>query len=95
VLNLSLLGKAQEKGLVDKIGFLDDAVNHAEELAGRDSKNVRCVKYDDPRTSLTSLLGVASNIPSAKWDLSALLDLTAPRAYFLCTWMPAVLTNSR
>lgn len=87
--------QALEKGLVDKIGFLDDAVNHAAELAGRDSKNVRCVKYDDPRTSLTSLLGVASNIPSAKWDLSALLDLTAPRAYFLCTWMPAVLTNSR
>ena len=28
-------------------------------------------------------------------DLAGVLDLTAPRAYYLCTWLPAILSNSR
>jgi hypothetical protein len=28
-------------------------------------------------------------------DLSALIDLTAPRAYYLWSWLPATMSNSR
>jgi protease-4 len=87
---------AQELGLVDKIGFLESAIERAAELAGREPGSLRCVDYDEPPTSLGMLLGAESPVrPSSqgKLDLAAVLDLTAPRAYYLCTWLPAVLAN--
>jgi len=88
--------QAQKLKLVDKIGFLDVAIERAAELAGRETSTLRCVQYDEPPSSLKMLLGAKSGVlPSGKSDLSAILDLTAPRAYYLCTWLPAVLGNSR
>jgi protease-4 len=88
--------QAHELGLVDKIGFIEDAVARATELAGRDAAAVRCVKYDEPPTTLKTLLGADSPLaPSGRSDLKTLLELTAPRAYFLCTVLPSLLGNSR
>ena len=88
--------QAQELGLVDKLGFIDSAIKRAAELAGRDPAKVICVKYDTPPSALGMLMGEESvPRPAARFDMSALLDLTAPRAYYLCTWLPAVLSNSR
>ncbi len=88
--------QARNKGLVDKIGFIEDAVERAVELAGRDIEAVRCVNYDEPTPSLASLLSVKSSQPSLLGaDLRSFLDMTAPRAYYLCTWLPSVLSNSR
>ena len=88
--------QAHELGLVDKIGFLDEAVARAAELANVDMKSVRCIKYEEPPTSLGMLLGAKSPLPSGgRIDLASLLDLTAPRAYYICTWLPALLGNSR
>ena len=84
-----------EKGLVDKIGFLEAAIKRAAELAGRDLKSVRCVKYIKPPASLGALLSAKTQQPSVLGgDLRTLLDLTAPRAYYLCTWLPSILSNS-
>ena len=86
--------QAQKLKLVDKIGFLEVAINRAAELAGREPSTLRCVHYEEPPSSLKMLLGAKSDVlPSSKIDLSAVLDLTAPRAYYLCTWLPAVLSN--
>ena len=88
--------QALELGLIDKIGFIEDAIERAAELAGRDTKNLRCVKYEDPPVTLTELLSAQStetNVLSG--DLRSLLDLTAPRAYYLCTWLPSILSNSQ
>jgi protease IV len=42
------------------------------------------------------LLGAKTGVlPSGKIDLASVLDLTAPRAYYICTWLPSVLSNSR
>jgi protease-4 len=88
--------QALEFGLVDKLGFVDAAIARAAELAGRDLTAVRCVQYEEPPTTLGMLMGVQSPLkPAARLDLPTLLDLAAPRAYYLCTWLPAVLTNSR
>jgi protease-4 len=88
--------QAEELGLVDKIGFLDDAVARAAELANYDTKSVRCIKYDEPPTSLSTLLGAKTPLSAGgRIDLASLLDLTAPRAYYICTWLPALLGNSR
>jgi protease-4 len=88
--------QAKDRGLVDKIGFIEAAIERAAVLAGCDLDAVRCVKYEQPPTSLTSLLSAKSSPPSLPGaDLRSLLDLTAPRAYYLCTWLPSILSNSK
>ena len=61
----------------------------------REPTTLRCVKYDEPPTSLSTLLGAEQPAGrrrrSSTWP--ALLDLTAPRAYYLCTWLPSLLSN--
>jgi protease-4 len=89
--------QAEELGLVDKIGFIDDAVARAAELAKLDVADVRAVQYDEPPNTLRTLLGAESPLaPTSRGaDLRTLLDLTAPRAYYICTWLPSLLGNSR
>jgi protease IV len=87
--------QAKELKLVDKIGFLQAAIERAAELAGREPDTLRCVHYEEPPSSLKMLLGAKSGVlPSGKIDLASVLDLTAPRAYYICTWLPAILSNS-
>jgi len=88
--------QALEHGLVDKIGFIEEAVTRAAELADRDPKKLRCVKYEAPAPTLSSLLSAKTNQSSLlKTDLQGLLDMASPRAYYLCTWLPSVLSNSQ
>ncbi len=77
-----------ENGLIDKIGFIEDAIDRAIKLAGLDKENVKVVKYKaEPRLS-DLLLGQSRVQPSL--DLATLLEATTPRAYYLCTWLPAL-----
>ncbi len=85
--------QAVENGLVDKIGFLVDALERAIALAGVDKDDVEVVKYKPEPTLADVLLGVQAQKPTL--DLSALLDMTVPRAYYLCTRMPPVLVNRK
>ena len=43
--------QALENGLVDKIGFIEDAIARAAELAGDNADDVRCVKYEQSPTA--------------------------------------------
>jgi len=87
--------QAVEKGLVDQIGFIEDAIERAAELANLDPSDVRCVRYDEPPVTLGNLLTSKSSQSALLGnDLRSLLDLTAPRAYYLCTWLPSILSNS-
>ena len=88
--------QALESGLVDKIGFIEDAIGRAAELAGHDVKKLRCVKYNQPPMTFSDVFSAHSPQPNIlSGDLQSLLDLTAPRAYYLCTWLPSVLTNTQ
>lgn len=91
--------QAVENGLVDKIGFIDAAIQRAAELADVRTSNVRVVKYDEPAVGLNALLGAEGqrlrNQSSGGVDAASLLDLTAPRAYYLCTWLPSILSAGR
>ena len=49
---------AAKAGLVDRIGFLEDAVDRAVELAGLTKETARVVRYVRPRGVLDGLLGV-------------------------------------
>jgi protease-4 len=87
--------QAMELGLIDKVGFIEEAIERAAELAGKTTKNVRCVKYEEP-ASFSSLLTMES--PASQRvtvDLKAIFDLTVPRAYYVYTTLPGMLNLSQ
>ena len=81
--------QARQYGLIDEIGFIEDAVARAIELAGLDASNVRVVAYERPM-SLANLVGMAE-ASEPGFSMDTLLELSAPRAYYLATsWPPLV-----
>ncbi len=88
--------QALERKLVDKIGFLEDAITAAVALTNLSAEELRCVEYRRTPTFLGQLMGVESKLPTGGGvDLAAWLDLASPRAYYLWTWLPEVMKNSR
>jgi protease-4 len=88
--------QAVDVGLVDRLGFLDDAVARAVELTGLTDENVRVVRYAKTVGLLDEVLGSAGTA-SARIDssgvslsLDALAEWTAPRCWYLCSWLPPV-----
>ena len=79
--------KALASGLVDQIGFIEDAIERAAELAGLDAEETRVVTYTQP-VSLTESLGFATVRSRDRGELSSILDLATPRAYYLFTALP-------
>jgi protease-4 len=81
--------QALGNGLIDKIGFLEDAVDRVIEMAGLDPKKVKVVRYKQ-EASLRSILlsGESSKTESA--ELKALFEMTTPKAYYLASWLPGL-----
>lgn len=79
--------QALENGLVDKVGYVDDAVNDMKQELGL--KLARVVTYQHSQSLADLLMGsVEAEQPATKW--SALLDTTVPRAMYFCSWAPGV-----
>ena len=88
--------QALDHGLVDKIGFIEEAIARAAELAKVDVNDVRCVKYEDKSTLFGSLMGAQARASSrGSIDVAAVIDLMTPRAYYLWTWLPAAMSSAR
>ena len=83
--------QALEAGLVDKIGFLEDAIGRADELAGLTAETARAVKYSKPKGLLDEVLGGAS--PTGRIDLAAIVEFSTPRGWYLCSWLPALVQS--
>jgi protease IV len=79
--------QALKNGLIDHIGFIEAAVDRAIELAGLDKEEVKVVKYKQ-ELGLASVLWGAQSRQKPTLDLQTLLEMTTPRAYYLCTWLP-------
>jgi len=81
--------QAQRHGLIDEIGFVEQAVDRAAELAGLDPEKTRVVDFRTPLT-LWDVLATArsSELRSRNWE--SLLELGVPRAYYLMTSLPAL-----
>jgi protease-4 len=84
--------QAQENLLVDKLGFIEDAIARAVEMASLDEDSVRVVEFKRPVGALDLLLFGSQNRAAVapKLDLGALIDATVPRAYYLFSGMPAL-----
>ena len=89
--------QALDAGLVDRIGFLEDAVDRAVELAGLTATTARVVRYARPRSLLQEVLGggVAARSGGSAFGtpFEAFAEWTTPRAWYLCSWWPALLTS--
>jgi len=85
--------QALENGLIDKIGFIEDAVDRAIQLARLDKADVKVVRYKAEPKFSDILFGRGRARPS--FDAAALLESTVPRAYYLCTWLPALAGSER
>jgi protease-4 len=87
--------QAIDLGLVDKIGFVEVAIARTAELANEKVDDLRCVKYEPPPSLFQSLAGADTPLqPSSRMDISTLIDLTTPRAYYLWSWLPAVMSST-
>lgn len=89
--------QALAKGLVDKIGFIESAIARVTELAGETPESVRCVKYERRPTLVGELIGASSGLAPARSsvDVTTLIDLASPRAYYLWSLLPSVLSNQK
>jgi protease-4 len=87
--------QALKHGLIDKIGFQEEAIDRAMELGGLDAKTTRVVRYRRSATLMDSLGVPVAQAQSASLDLPKLLDLSAPRSWYLATSLPAVATSRR
>jgi protease-4 len=87
--------QAADKGLVDRIGFIEDAIARASELAGVSKSEVRCVKYDRPPSLFGGLLSMSGPAAARQpTELSVLFQLATPRAYYLWGGLPVAVSNS-
>ena len=84
--------RAQKLGLVDRLGFLEDAIDRAAAMAHYDAEEIQVVRYKKPATLFGGLLG--QNRAEQTTKLGALVEMATPRAYYLSTWLPAALTNA-
>lgn len=86
--------KAKELGLVDEIGFVEEAIERAAELAKLPAnlKDVRVIEYDRP-FNIASELGLAESRSAD--PLSAMLEVSAPRAYYLSSTLPHMAATPR
>lgn len=92
--------QAIENKLVDKEGFLEDAVDRALELAKLDKSKTRVIKYKRPITffdGLTTAEAARHSLghPAAGIGVADLLELSTPRAYYLATSLPALISSRR
>ncbi len=85
--------QALANGLVDKEGFIEDAIDQAIALAKLDKQHVKTVKYKRAGGLLDLFLLTAQSRAApqgASAELAALLELASPKAYYLCTWLPSL-----
>ncbi len=84
--------QAKKSGLIDEIGFIEDAIDRVIELGSLDKEKVRVVKFEQPLKLFD--LGLAQG-SSGSISLHSLLELNSPKAYYLSTSLPALISSER
>jgi len=72
---------ALANGLIDRIGFLDDAVERAGDLANMAERDYRVIQYRPQRSFMETML--ESRAPNQLLTGRTLFDMTTPRIYLL------------
>ena len=78
---------AEKHGLVDKLGFVEDAIERAKELAELETSPVRVVRYYSPKPWIDlPYLNQTNQHP-----LNQIFELSTPKAYFLASSLPPLI----
>lgn len=82
--------QALDLGLVDRLGFIEDAIARAAELAGTPTDSVRAVEFERRLTPIEQILSAKTpeRSTASTPDLRMLIERSAPRAYYLSTLGP-------
>ena len=83
--------QAKTHGLVDELGFVEDAIDRAIAMADLDENKVRVVTYRAPLTLMDAL--TATRAPEMRFDANAFLELSVPKAYYLVTSIPPLVST--
>jgi protease-4 len=87
--------QAKKHGLVDELGFLEDAIDRAIELAKLEKNRVRVVRYRSPPTLLEQVTGIKPPFVQPSLDAAALADASTPRAWYLHSSLPLLAAARR
>jgi len=74
--------EALKYGLIDQIGYLDDAIKVAKQAAAI-SENYKVISYERPPSLFGNLLGVASDSPDSQFNLGRLSEGAIPRLWYM------------
>jgi protease-4 len=74
--------QAMQYGLIDQIGYLDDAIAVAKKLAAL-GDNYKVISYEKPRSLVETLFGVKAPAPEANWNWSKVAETTGARIWYL------------
>jgi protease-4 len=85
--------QALANGLVDREGFLADALGRAAELGNTQVSSVRVVKYERLMSLTDVLTGQSAAAPGYE-GLANLIDMSTPRAFYMASWLPPVATSA-
>jgi len=83
--------QAKDHGLIDELGFIEDAIDRALELADLRKERTRVVEYEQPPSLFD--LPFASDAEARPSALGLILDLNTPQAYYLATTLPPLVTQ--
>ena len=83
--------KAKANGLVDEIGFIEEAIDRAIQLANLDKEDTQVIEYSQP-ASLFGFFGLAHS-QTQHSRLDTLLELSTPKAYYLATSLPPLVAS--
>ncbi|MDR1964776.1 MAG: signal peptide peptidase SppA [Planctomycetaceae bacterium] len=79
--------EAKEHGLIDEIGFLDDAIKKAMDLAALTENNSKAIRYK-PKLGLMEVL--LEGRAKKEIGVETLIEAATPRVYLLCPYVPPI-----
>ena len=75
--------EAVKNKLIDKIGFIDDAIHRAGDMAKLTERDCKVIQYK-PKLSILEAFGLESRAPSKLLSGKTLTEVTTPKVYLLC-----------
>lgn len=75
--------QAKESGLIDEIGFLEDAVDRAIALSPYSKDETKVVKYKPVLSIMDSVLGGEISVNAAEKQTEMAIEMLTPKAYYL------------
>ncbi len=84
--------QAKEHGLIDELGFIEDALDRAAELAKLNKDDVRVIYYSPPLTLMDALAAARAPETGLSLSLRSFLEFQVPQAYYLATLAPSIAT---